>query len=70
MMMDEDRLIDIEIKLARADDMLDELNKVVYAQQKKIETLEALYTAILRRLPEASSDHGGGVLPHEKPPHY
>jgi uncharacterized coiled-coil protein SlyX len=28
--MDEDRLIDIEIKLARADDMLDELNKVVY----------------------------------------
>jgi SlyX protein len=68
--VDEDRLIDIEIKLARADDMLDELNKVVYTQQKKIETLEALYAAILRRLPEASGDREGGALPHEKPPHY
>jgi SlyX protein len=68
--MDEDRLIDIEIKLARADDMLDELNKVVYTQQKKIETLEALYAAILRRLPDPSGDREGGALPHEKPPHY
>ncbi len=33
--MDEDRLIDIEIKLARSDDMLEALNKVVYEQQKK-----------------------------------
>jgi SlyX protein len=50
--------------------MLDELNKVVYTQQKKIETLEALYAAILRRLPDPSGDREGGALPHEKPPHY
>lgn len=68
--MDEERLIDIEIKLARADDMLDELNKVIYEQQKKIDRLEALYTALLRRVPEQSSDNGGGALPHERPPHY
>ena len=68
--MDEERLIDIEIKLARADDMLDELNKVVYAQQKKIETLEALYKAMMRRLPEPASDQEGSAPIHEKPPHY
>ena len=67
--MDEDRLIDIEIKLARSDDMLEALNKVVYEQQKKIELLETLYTALLRRVPE-SADEGGRTVEHEKPPHY
>lgn len=68
--MDEDRLMDIEIKLTRAEDMLDELNKVIYDQQKKIERLELLYTAMMRRLPEPAGDEQRQEVLHEKPPHY
>ena len=68
--MNEDRLIDIEIKLARSDDMLEELNKIVYEQQKKIDRLEVLYTALLRRVPEHADNSGDRNIEHEKPPHY
>jgi SlyX protein len=68
--MEEDRLIDIEIKLARSDDMLEELNKVVYEQQKKIDRLEVLYAALMRRVPEPADDGGERNIAHEKPPHY
>jgi len=68
--MDEERLVDIEIKLTRTEDMLETLNQVIYEQQKKIERLEALYAAMLRRMPEpADDDQRQGIL-HEKPPHY
>ncbi|MBV8665024.1 MAG: SlyX family protein [Burkholderiaceae bacterium] len=67
--MDEDRLVEIEIKLSRSDDMLDELNKVIYEQQKKIERLETLYVEMLRRMPDRSEESGNAVQ-HEKPPHY
>jgi SlyX protein len=68
--MDEERLTDIEIKLTRTEDTLDELNKVVYEQQKKIERLEALYTALLRRVPEPAGDDMRQEVQHERPPHY
>jgi len=68
--MNEDRLVDIEIKLARSDDMLEELNKVVYAQQKKIDRLEVLYAALLRRVPGPADDGGERTIADEKPPHY
>jgi SlyX protein len=68
--MNEERLVDIEIKLARSDDMLEELNKVVYEQQKKIDRLEVLYAALLRRVPESADDGGERNIAHEKPPHY
>jgi len=68
--MDEERLMDIEIKLTRAEDTLDELNKVVYEQQKKIERLESLYTAMMRRMPEPSGDDQRQGVLHERPPHY
>jgi SlyX protein len=68
--VDEDRLIDIEIKLARSDDMLETLSKVVYEQQKKIDRLEALYVELLRRAPEQGDETAGGSIAHEKPPHY
>jgi len=57
--VNEDRLIDIEIKLARSDDMLEELNKV-----------EVLYAALMRRVPEPADDGGERNIAHEKPPHY
>jgi SlyX protein len=67
--MNEDRIVDIEIKLTRSDDMLEALSRIVYEQQKKIDRLETLYTALLRRVPE-SEDSGTDRIENERPPHY
>jgi SlyX protein len=64
----DERLIELEIKLTRQDDMLDALNQVVYQQQKKIDHLEALCIELARRIREAA-DAGGGPR-DERPPHY
>jgi SlyX protein len=67
---DEERLIDIEIKLTRSDDMLEALSQVVYEQQKKIDRLEALYTALLRRAPDSEGSGADRNIENERPPHY
>ena len=65
--MNEDRLVDIEIKLTRSDDMLEALSQIVYEQQKKIDRLEALYAALLQRTPDGEADRN---IDNERPPHY
>ncbi|HJV86459.1 MAG TPA: SlyX family protein [Noviherbaspirillum sp.] len=69
-MTNEDRLVDIEIRIARQEDMIDTLNKTVYEQRKKIDELEALCIALarhIREIREAASERGPA---NEKPPHY
>ena len=69
--MDEERLVDIEIKLARQDDLLDVLNSTVYRQQRRIDELEALCGLLAKRIAEAGQGTGGdGLNAHEPPPHY
>ncbi len=46
----EERLIDLEIRLSRQDDLVDTLNTQVYQQQKKIDELEKLCRALAGRL--------------------
>jgi len=67
----EDRLVDVEIRIARQEDLLDALNKTVYEQQKKIDELEALCSALawhLKDLKDAAPASGEALL--ERPPHY
>ncbi|GAB3542777.1 SlyX family protein [Noviherbaspirillum agri] len=69
-MTHDDRLVDIEIKIARQEDLVDTLNRTLYEQQKKIDELEALCTALARHIKEmreASTERGPA---NEKPPHY
>ena len=68
--MHEERLVDIEIKLARQEDLLDALNGTVYRQQRRIDELEALCAALAKRLAESQQGDGGGQAGHEIPPHY
>ena len=69
--MDEERLVDIEIKLARQEDLLDVLNSTVYRQQRRIDELEALCGLLAKRIAEAGQGAGGdGRNAHEPPPHY
>jgi len=70
-MTTEERLIDLEIKITRQDDLLDALNTVVYRQQEKISELEALCLALATRMRElAVSANQRGVALDERPPHY
>lgn len=68
--MTEDRIVDIEIKLARQEDLVETLNQMVYQQQKKIDELEALCSALARRIKDMSSRDNEQAPIDERPPHY
>jgi len=69
-MTTEDRLVDIELKIAAQEDLVDTLNTMVYQQQKKIDELEALCTALARQLKEVRETMTERGPANEKPPHY
>ena len=68
--MTEDRIVDIEIKLARQEDLVETLNQMVYQQQKKIDELESLCSALARRIKDMSSRDNEQAPIDERPPHY
>lgn len=68
-MSDEERMVELEIRVARQDDMLEVLNQTVYRQQKQIDDLQALCAALARRLQEMRDAPEAGPA-NDKPPHY
>ena len=68
--MNEERIIEIEIKLARQEDLVESLNQMVYQQQRKIDELAALCAALARRTRDMSSSDHERQPADEKPPHY
>lgn len=68
--MNEERIIELEIKVTRQEDLLDTLNKTVYEQQKKIDDLEKLCTELARRLKELAASANERMPANERPPHY
>lgn len=65
----EDRITDLEVKLAFAEDLLETLNTTVYRQQERIEQLERsvrdLRALVLQAIPAEQRS-----LRDEIPPHY
>jgi len=68
--MTENRLTNIEIKLTHQEDAVEELNKVVCQQQKKIDHLEAICEALIRHVKELSDGAAEQRTTDEPPPHY
>ena len=67
--MSEERLVEIEIKLAHQEQLLGDLDNVVTEQQSKIMQLEALCNKLIDRV--RSFAEGTVDAPQdEKPPHY
>lgn len=66
----EERLIEIEIKLTRQEDMLEALNRIVYQQQKKIDELQALCAALAAHIGSRNSNESSVRPADERPPHY
>ena len=69
--MSEDRLMEIETKIAYQEKTIVDLNEVVCEQQKEIERLSAICDTLIKRVKMLSEFMPGIDAPaNEKPPHY
>ena len=69
--MSEERLVEIETKIAYHEQTIKDLNEVVYEQQQEIERLGSICDALVKRVKELSGFTLGIDAPaNEKPPHY
>jgi SlyX protein len=69
--MNDDRIIELEIKTAYQEDLLQALNKIVSQQQQQIDRLEATCRLLNERIKSLSTEgSGGGENVEEVPPHY
>lgn len=68
--MSEDRLIDIETRLAHQDQTQIELNAALANQQQTIMKLERLCASMLERISSLHEASPEGAAGDERPPHY
>ena len=68
--MNDDPIIELEIKIAYQEDLLQELNKIVGRQQQQIERLDAMCRLLNDRIKSLSTESGSGENIEEVPPHY
>ncbi len=64
------RLIELEVKAAYADDQLDQLSDLIYRQQQQIDLLLHELRLLRDRMPEAGSTGAPRNLRDDIPPHY
>jgi SlyX protein len=68
--MTEERLVNIETKIAFQEDLIEELNKTVYQQQQKLDRLEAICGTLARHIQSMAEPGGDSRTANERPPHY
>ncbi len=70
--LNDKRLTELEIKASFAEDLLDELNRVVVRQQEQIELLTREVLLLRQQAPEAGSQPSSTTsrARDELPPHY
>jgi SlyX protein len=66
----DDRLTEIEIKLAHIEQSLNELSDVMYRQQGLIERLERGYDQLRQRIQTDGEGSAETNPANDKPPHY
>ena len=66
----EDRIIELETKISYQEDLIQELNQLVVAQQKKIDELTVLGELLKEQFKELLSSLPADSPGHEVPPHY
>jgi SlyX protein len=68
--MSEQRLIELETKLAFQETTLNELNDIVTAQQKKIDILQAAIQELYERMKSMAEESIHDPADEPPPPHY
>lgn len=66
----QEKVTEIEIRLAHMDQALNELSDVVFDQQKLIKGLEQTCDELRQRTQAAAEGTGNGSSEGQKPPHY
>jgi len=65
-----ERIIELEIKAAYQEDLLQELNHIVSGQQQQITRLEATCKLLNDRIKSLSAESSDATAADEVPPHY
>ncbi len=68
--MNEERLVNIEAKITFQEDLIEELNKTVYQQQKRLDRLEAICESLVKHLESLDESGDASRTANERPPHY
>jgi len=68
--LDEDRVIDIETKLAHQEHLLSELNHALTEQQAQVSRLETLCQSLIDRVKSLSATVAADEALDDRPPHY
>lgn len=68
-MENEERIIDLEIKISYQEELLQELNKVVCDQQKQLDELQETCGYLMEKV-KRLLNAAEGEPRNEKPPHY
>ncbi len=68
--MSNDRIIELEIKVAYQEDLVQDLNRIVASQQQQVDRLEATVKMLHDRIKSLSVESGSVDDKFEKPPHY
>ena len=66
----EDRIINLETKLAYQEHTIEELNSVVIEQQNEIDRLKNAVEYLLDKVSQMADTHMEKAPANEKPPHY
>ena len=66
----DNRVLDIETKLAYQEDLVASLNQIVSDQQRKLDELEAAYRKLVDRVVEQSEELAALRIEDAPPPHY
>ena len=67
-MSHEERFVDIEIKLAHQEDLVESLNQIVYQQARRIDQLEGMLGKLAEHI-RTSAQNGPNPV-NDRPPHY
>ncbi len=68
--MNEQRMIELETKMAYQEDSMQELSKVIFVMQKQINELELCCQLLRDKMTEVTNLTPNHFNANEKPPHY
>jgi SlyX protein len=68
--VEQDRLIDLEIKISHQEMAIEKLQEMVYAQDAAIQNLEKILKMTRERIEAVARGEGQVGPANEKPPHY
>lgn len=66
----EDRVMELESRLAFQDDTIQALNDVLVAQHRLVERMQLQMAALIKRQEEMGGQYGGFEEQDDAPPHY